>query len=316
VRIVFLGTAPFARPALEAVAAHHDVTLVVTQPDRPAGRKGDPKAPAVKEAARELGLPIVQPERVSRPEGVEEIQKARPEAIVVTAYGQLLKPSVFEIPPLGTINIHASLLPAYRGAAPVHWAIIRGERRTGITTFLIDAGMDTGPLLLKRAMSIGEDETAGDLTTRLANLGGSAILETLDGLASGEIAPSPQPEEGVSYAPPLTREDGRIDWRANASTVHDLVRGTSPWPGAWTRLGTERVKVHRSSRPGIRRGSVASGEIALTETKRLLVGCGDELIELVELQREGRPRTDGRAFLNGLRDDRCFELLPHAETPS
>ncbi len=305
-RLVFLGTSAFARPALKALAARHEVALVVTQPDRPAGRKGELREPAVKETAHGLDLPVVQPERVNRTEALESIRETAPDAIVVAAYGQLLKPVLFEIPPRGTINIHASLLPAYRGAAPVHWAIIRGERTTGITTFLIDAGMDTGPLLLKRSLPIEADETAGELTERLAELGASVILETLSGLASATLSPLPQPNEGVSYAPPLTRDDGRIDWTIDASTVHNLVRGTSPWPGAWTLLGTDRVKVHRSAKTGIGKGNLAPGEIVLAETKRLLVACTDDLIELLELQREGRPRVSGRALLNGLRSEHRF----------
>jgi methionyl-tRNA formyltransferase len=300
-RLVFFGTAGFARPALAALAGRHDVALVVTQPDRPAGRGGQPRQPPVKSAAREFGLPVIQPERINARETVDRLIEAQPDAIVVAAYGQILRDRVFTIPPRGTINIHASLLPAYRGAAPVQWAIVRSERTTGITTFLIDAGMDTGDVLLRRALAIGPDETAPELERRLAELGASVILETLDGIDSGLLTSSPQPDEGVSYAPILTRDDGRIDWTLTATKVHDLVRGTSPWPGAWTTLRGGRIKVHRSARTGILKGAIPPGGIAPVETGRLLVGCSDELVELLEVQREGRPRVEGAAFLNGLR---------------
>jgi len=243
---------------------------------------------------------------------VARIRSAAPDAIVVAAYGQILKARLFDIPPLGTINIHASLLPAYRGAAPIQWAIVRGETTTGITTFLIDAGMDTGALLLKRELQIGPDETAGELEVRLADLGAAAILDTLKGLRTETLKAVPQPDEGVSMAPPMTRDDGRIDWSSEAAAVHNLVRGTHPWPGAWTTFGPERIKIHASTRTGIARGAVAQGEIALSETRRLLVGCADELIEITHLQREGRPRVDGRAFRNGLRDLRRFGATPEA----
>ena len=299
-RIVFIGTARFACPSLEALARRHDVSLVVTQPDRPAGRKRHLREPPVKAAARKLELPVDQPEKINARESIERLRGVSPEAIVVAAYGQILKERLFTIAPLGTINIHASLLPAYRGAAPIPWAIVRGEKVTGITTFRIDRGMDTGDILLRRAIEIEPEETAAELESRLANLAASAILETLDGVRSGTMTPSPQPDEGVSYAPMLKREDGRIDWTRPALEVHNLVRGLNPWPGAWTKLREERVKVHRSRRSGIRVGTITPGEIALGETGRLLVACGDEFLDLLEVQRQGRPSTSGAAFLHGI----------------
>ena len=300
-RVVFIGTGSFACPALKAVAGAHDVALVVTQPDRPAGRGRKLTAPPIKELAVELGLPILQAERVSREEPVSEIRAAKPDVAVVAAFGQILKESVFGIPPLGTINIHASALPAYRGAAPIQWAIIRGETATGVTTFFIDAGMDTGDTLLRRELDIGRDETAGELQRRLADLGATIILETLEGVQSGTLRATPQPEEGITLAPILKREDGRVDWSGSAQDAHNLIRGTHPWPGAWTELDSERIKVHRSAMTGIAGGDAAPGEITLVDTGRLLVGTGDELIELLTVQREGRPRCDGKCFLNGLR---------------
>lgn len=299
-RLVFLGTSSFACPALAALADRHEIPLVVTQPDRPVGRHADRRPTPVKQEAFRLGLPVYQPERISRPEPIERLREADPEAIVVASYGQLLKPAVFTLPPKGTINIHASLLPAYRGAAPIQWAIIRGETTTGITTFLIDAGMDTGDLLLLRPLDIDPDETAGKLELRLARLGADAIVETLERIEAGTITPRPQPEGGASQAPRLSRDDGRIDWRSPADGIHNLVRGAYPWPGAWTLLDDERVKVHRTRTTDIECGPIAPGEVGLREADRLLVGTGSRLLEICEVQREGRPRTGGSDFLHGL----------------
>jgi methionyl-tRNA formyltransferase len=256
--------------------------------------------------AHDFGLEIAQPENVNAEDAIDRIRASSPEVIVVAAYGQILRPSLFTLADRGAINIHASILPALRGAAPVHWAIIRGEETTGITTFLIDRGMDTGELLCQETLPIGPDETEGELEDRLADLGADVIMQTLETLEAGMLHPKPQPEEGISLAPPLAHDDARIDWEKSAMAVHNLVRGTNPRPGAWAMLGEERIRIHRSARTGILRGSLRSGEIALAETGRLLVGCGDELIQLLEVQREGRSRVDGSSFLNGLRGDGRF----------
>lgn len=305
-RVAFLGTSEFARPALVALADRHEISLVVTQPDRPVGRHAVSRPPPIKEEALRLGLPVFQPERINTQSSLERLRAAPPDAIVVAAYGQLLKIGVFTLAPLGTINIHASLLPAYRGAAPVNWAIIRGETTTGVTTFVIDAGMDTGELLLQRSIGIAPDETAAELEERLAHLGAGVIVETVEGLRDGTLIPRPQPEDGVSMAPQLSRDDGRIGWGSAVRRIHDLVRGTSPWPGAWTLLEDERVKVHRASTTEIECGPISPGEIGLRETDRLLVGTGDRLIEIHEIQREGRPRISGGDFLHGLRGPVSF----------
>ena len=305
-RVAFLGTSQFACPALSAVAEKHEVSLVVTQPDRPVGRHATLTPPPVKATATQLALTVFQPERINREAAIDRLRNAAADVFVVAAYGQLLKPAVFDLPPFGTINIHASLLPAYRGGAPIHWAIIRGETQTGISTFYIEAGMDTGDVLLKRPIDIDPNETAGELENRLAALGAETILETLSGLESGDLKAVPQPEEGVSMAPLMSRDTGRIDWAAPAQQVHDLVRGTNPWPGAWTQLDGERVKVHRTARTEVDRGSISSGEVALRDTNRLLVATGDRLIELLEVQRVGRPRIGGVAFLHGLRGPARF----------
>ena len=305
-RIVFLGTSAFACPALNALAKTHDVALVITQPDRPAGRKRELRPSAVKNTSLDLGLPLAQPERINSEEGISLLREAVPEAIVVASYGQFLSRKVFSLPPQGTINIHASLLPRYRGAAPINWAIIRGETETGVTTFFIEKGMDSGEVLVQCACPIGPDETAGELHDRLAELGGDAILETLHSIEEGMAHPTPQREEEATLAPKLSRADGEIDWRKSTRDSHNRVRGLNPWPGAFSHLGGETVKIHHTALTGINRGEIAPGTIALQETRRLLVGTGDQLIEIAEIQRECRPRTSGKAFLNGLRNDAPF----------
>ena len=305
-RLVFLGTGAFACPALTALHAHHEIALVVTQPDRPVGRHAVLTPPPVKREAIRLGIPLFQPEKVNTTASLARIRDAHPDAIVVAAYGQLFKPILIKIPPLGTINIHASLLPRYRGAAPINWAIIRGETTTGVTTFMIDAGMDTGPILLQRATEIGPEETAGELHDRLAHLGAEVIRETLVELEEGKLKPIPQDDSRATHAPRLCRDNGRIDWSRSAREIHNLIRGTNPWPGAFTRLAGERIKVYRSRLTGIKRGTHAPGDIVLPKTRRLLVATGDELLELVEVQRECRPRVPGCEFLNGLRGPTRF----------
>jgi len=306
VRIVFLGTSAFACPALCALAKAHDVALVITQPDRPAGRKRELRPSAVKTASLDLSLPHAQPERINSEEGINLLRETAPEAIVVSSYGQFLSTKVFSLPPHGTINIHASLLPRYRGAAPINWAIIRGEAETGVTTFFIEKGMDSGEILVQRSRPIGPDETAGELHDRLATLGAEAIIDTLRGLADRSLQSTPQREEEATLAPKLSHANGEIDWTKRACDIHNLVRGLNPWPGAFTHLGGETVKIHRTTLTGIGRGNVEPGMIALQETGRLLVGTGDELIEILEIQRECHPRTSGRSFLNGLRGESHF----------
>jgi methionyl-tRNA formyltransferase len=305
-RVVFLGTSRFACPTLEVVAKQHELAMVVTQPDRRAGRGRKLCAPPAKELAERLGIPTMQPEKASAPDVVEALSVLRPEILVVASFGQLLKRRLFALAPLGTINLHASLLPKYRGAAPVHWAVIHGEQETGVTTFLLDEGMDTGDLLLMERIAIGADETAGDIEPRLAVLGAELVLRTLEGLEAGSLMPVPQDDEIASYAPKLTREDGRIDWEQPAAVIHNRVRGLHPWPGAFSLLGDERLKIHRTARTGIRRGDVLPGATALRETGRFLVAAADELLELVEVQRECRPTVSGEECLRGLRGEECF----------
>lgn len=299
-KLIFFGTSEFACPALHALDDRYGIELAVTQPDRPAGRHAKLHPSPVKQVALERGLTLVQPKNVNDPQSAEILRDISPDAIVVASYGQLLKAVIFDLPRLGTINIHASLLPAYRGAAPVNWAIMHGEEETGISTFFIEKGLDTGDVLLMEALDIEPNETAAELEYRLAVLGADVILKTLDALASGSLQATPQPQRGGSLAPSLTREDGHIDWNQPAARIHNLVRGTMPWPGAWTQMGTHRVKIHRTQLTNLPSGVLQQGEIGLSETNRLLVGAADSLLEILELQREGRSRVSGRDFLHGL----------------
>jgi len=300
VKLAFFGTSVFACPALCAVDDRYGIELVVTQPDRPAGRHAELRPSPVKQVALERGLKLIQPKNVNDPDALEILRDLSPDTIVVASYGQLLKASVFDLPRLGTINIHASLLPSYRGAAPVNWAIMQGEERTGISTFFIEKGLDTGDILMMEPLDIGPDETATDVEDRLADLGAHVILKTPDGLASGSLQAKPQPQHGISLAPSLTREYGHIDWNQPATRIHNLVRGTVPWPGAWTQLGTHRVKIHHTRLTDMAAGVLGPGEIGLSATNRLLVGTEDHLLEILELQREGKSSVHGCDFLHGI----------------
>lgn len=299
--LAFFGTSEFACPACRAVDDVYGIRLIVTQPDRPAGRHATLHPSPVKQVALERGLPLIQPKNINDPEAIETLRDLSLDAIVVASYGQLLKAIVFDLPRLGTINIHASLLPSYRGAAPVNWAIMHGEKRSGISTFFIEKGLDTGDILMMKPLDIGPDETASELEDRLASLGADVILKTLDGLANGSLQATPQSQEGISLAPSLTRKHGRIDWNQPATQIHNLVRGTSPWPGAWTQLGAHRVKIHRTRQTELESGVLRPGEIGPSETNRLLIGTEDQLLEILQLQRAGKSAISGKDFLHGLR---------------
>jgi methionyl-tRNA formyltransferase len=293
-KLVYMGTPAFAVPSLERlVAAGHEVAAVFTQPDRPRGRGHRDAMPAVKEAALRLGLVVHQPERVRRPEVVEQLRSIGPDAMVVVGYGQIIPQTILDIPPLGIINVHGSLLPKYRGAAPIQWAIAKGEKTTGVTTMKIDAGLDTGAMLLKWETEIGEEETAVELGARMAPAGADLLVRTLQGLSS--IVPSPQDNSLATLAPILKREDGHIDWKMTAREILNRARGFQPWPGAYGFLRGQRFHVWR--------GAIADREIesgrAIAEGKRLFAGSGGGAIELLEVQLEGKKRMAAAAFLNG-----------------
>jgi len=293
-RLVYLGTPSFAVPTLERiVAAGHDVAAVFTQPDRPKGRGQKDTMPPVKEAALKLGLPVYQPERVRRPEVVEQLRALAADAMVVVGYGQIIPQSILDLPQLGIINVHASLLPKYRGAAPIQWAIARGEKMTGVTTMKIDAGLDTGAMLLKWETEIGAEETAVSLGERLAPAGADLLVRTLAEYHS--IVPEPQDDAQATLAPILKREDGHIDWKMPATEILNRVRGFQPWPGAYGFLRGLRFHIWRGKRA---ERKIEPGRLE-EDGKRLYAGCGDGAIELLEIQLEGKKRMAARAFLNG-----------------
>jgi methionyl-tRNA formyltransferase len=293
-RLVFLGTPEFAVPSLRAlVNAGHEVVAVFTQPDRPKGRGQKQAMPPVKRAALDLGLPVHQPEKVRAPEVVEQLRAMAPETMVVAGYGQIIPQSILDIPPRGIINVHASLLPKYRGAAPLQWAIARGEQRTGVTTMNIDAGLDTGAMLLKWETGIGPEETAVELGERLAVAGAELLLRTLADLHT--IQPEPQNEGQATWAPVIRKEDGHIDWKMSAQEIVNRVRGFTPWPGCYAFLRGHRLHVWKAR---VSDRVLPPGEIHV-EGRRLFAGCGGGAIEILEVQMEGKKRMPAAAFLNG-----------------
>lgn len=305
-KIVFCGTPEFAVPTLEALlAAHHQIALVVSQPDRPSGRDQQLTAPAVKQAALAAGLKVTQPEKIRiNAEFRSQLESVTPDAIVVVAYGRIIPPWMLTLPRLGCINLHASLLPKYRGAAPIQWAIAMGDAYTGNTTMLLEEGLDTGPILLQQTMEIGPAQTAIDLFPLLAQTGAPLVVETLAGLANDTIQPQPQSHEFATFAPLLDREDGRIDFAARtAHEIYNRWRGFQPWPGEFTSLNGKKLIVHRMA---IARGSYAEGlgfaepGWVVVENHRLLAACAENTwLEFLEVQIEGKKRMTTDEFLRG-----------------
>jgi methionyl-tRNA formyltransferase len=295
-RVVFMGSPEFAVPCLDVLLEDAEVAAVVSQPDKPAGRGLGDKAPAVKLRALAAGVPVLQPASVRKPPFLDELKALRPELIVVVAYGKILPPEVLSAAPHGCWNVHASLLPRYRGAAPIQWAIIRGERESGVTLMQMDAGMDTGPMLLKRSVPIDETVTAGELHARLAPVGAAALREGLALLAKGAIAPERQDDAQATSAPMLDKETGRVDFAAGARATRDRVRGCDPWPTGFTLLGGQPLKLFR---PKIISGSGAPGVVMGADRDGLLVGCGADAIAFGELQLPGKKRMSAQALLAG-----------------
>jgi methionyl-tRNA formyltransferase len=305
-KLVFCGTPEFAVPTVEALlAAHHQIALVVSQPDRPTGRDQQLTAPAVKQAAIAAGLPVTQPEKIrTNAEFRAQLESIAPDAIVVVAYGRIIPPWMLALPRLGCINLHGSLLPKYRGAAPIQWAIAMGDAYTGNTTMLLEEGLDTGPILLQQTIEIGPDQTSIELFPLLARAGAPLVVETLAGLASGTIHPQPQSHEVATFAPILNREDGRIDFATRTSQeIYNRWRGFQPWPGAFTSLNGKKLIVHRMS---VTRGSYAEGlgfaepGWIVVESHRLLAACAENTwLEFLEVQLEGKKRMTTDEFLRG-----------------
>ncbi len=298
-RVVFMGTPEFACPTLQRLVDRgEEIAAVVTQPDRPKGRGQKPGLPPVKELAERYGLPVLQPVRVRAPEFIEQMRSLAPDLVVVVAFGQILPKSLLEIPRYGCINVHASLLPRYRGAAPLNWCIINGETETGVTTMLMDAGLDTGDMLVKRVTPIDPEEDSRSLHDRLSVLGAEALDETLELLAAGRLSPEKQDDSLSCYAPMLKKEDGLIDWKLEPVAVKNLVRGMNPWPGAFTYLDGKLVKVFRVA-TGEGRG--VPGTVLTADRDGIAVACGGGSVILLELQLEGKKRLPVRDFLAGCR---------------
>jgi methionyl-tRNA formyltransferase len=295
-RIVFAGTPAFAVPALEGVATAHQVAAVLTQPDRPAGRGLAALSSPVKQAAARLGIPVLQPVTLKAPEVQAELQALDPDALVVAAYGLILPQAVLDVPRLGAINIHASLLPRWRGAAPIQRALLAGDRETGISIMRMEAGLDTGPVLLREAVAILPGDTAGTLHDNLAQLGARLVIAALEGLARGTLAATPQPAGGVTYAAKLEKHEARIDWRRPVAEIERYVRAFNPFPGATARVRGAELKVWRAS---VVHAAGEPGAVIAIGPGGIVVAGGSGAVRLEELQRAGGKRLPARAFLRG-----------------
>ena len=300
-RLIFMGTPEFAIPSLKKLIQEHEVLAVTTQPDRPAGRGRYLTPPPVKVAALELGLPVLQPLMAKEEAFLSKVRGLHPEIIVVVAYGQFLPQALLSLPPRGSLNLHPSLLPKYRGAAPINWALIRGETITGVTVMLIGERMDAGPILLQREEPIFPDDTAGSVATRLAELGALVLAEALKLMEQRELRPIPQDERLASYAPKLRTEDGLIPWEWEAGRLHNLIRGLSPDPGAYTFFKGKRLKVLRSALAFKEGEGGAPGAILKVEKDGLLVETGRGALLLLEVQPEGRKIMTAPEFARGAR---------------
>jgi methionyl-tRNA formyltransferase len=300
-RTVFMGTPGFAVPSLAALAEAVDVTLVLCNPDRPAGRGRSMASPPVKDEAIRRGIPVFQPEKARDPDAVARIAAEAPDLIVVVAYGHILPKPILDIPRLGCINVHASLLPKYRGAAPINWAVARGETVTGITIMRMDVGMDTGPMLHVREMPIGEEDTAETMFSKLSVLGAEALREALCKLREGTLDETPQDAALATYAPMLKKEHGRIDWSRPAREVRNLVRGMTPWPSAFALHAGKALKVLSSAVAGESGAAGKPGEIVSLWRDGIAVACGEGVLRLQVVQAEGGKAMDAWAYAQGRR---------------
>lgn len=298
-KIVFMGTPDFSVPALEAlVSGGHEVAAVITQPDKPKGRGKAVQMTPVKERALALGIPVYQPVRVKEDGFFAQLEAMAPDVIVVAAFGQILPQRILSLPPFGCINIHASLLPKYRGAAPIQWAIIDGEKETGITTMQMNAGLDTGDMLGKTVIPIEEKETGGSLHDKLSAAGGPLILSTLKKLAEGTLTPVPQTEEGTCYARMLDKSLGDIDWSQKGTSIERLIRGLNPWPSAYTHLNGKTLKIWEADvLAEDRKGE--PGQVIQADGAGLFVATGEGILRITSLQLEGKKRMESDAFLRG-----------------
>ena len=293
-----MGSPEFALPTLQALAGHYDVVGVVTQPDRASGRGREPKPPPVKTLALKLGIPVMQPEKLRLPDPMEQLRAWAPELIVVAAFGQILKKDVLELPSYGCINVHASLLPRWRGAAPIHAAILHGDEETGVTIMQMDVGLDTGPMLSQRSIRLTPDDTAGSVIDKLSTLGAELLIETLPDYLSGKLKPIPQPEEGVTYASMLKKEEGQLDFSHDVHELERRVRAFNPWPGAFMDFDGALLKVHRAR---VEEVSASVGQRLIYQNQPA-VGARGGILILEEVQPAGKKSMSGRSFLAGARN--------------
>lgn len=298
-RLVFMGSPEFGRTVLEGLLGHFDVVGVVTQPDRPAGRGRRPQPPPVKQLALEAGLPLIQPARLRDPEAMDQLRAWAPDLIVVAAYGQILRPEVLNLPPHGCLNVHASLLPRWRGASPVQYAILHGDEVTGVTIMLMDEGLDTGPILSQRETPIGPEETAGELAARLAHLGAELLVETIPRYVSGELRPRPQDDSLATLAPRLTKEQGRLDWRKPAEALARQVRAFEPWPGSYFDLNEKRILVRRAHAQPLDKRLPPGTVVEIDGRPAVATPEGALVLDVV--QPGGKRPMPGDAFLRGAR---------------
>ena len=294
-----MGSPDFALPSLRSLANAYDVVGVVTQPDRASGRGRRLKSPPVKIVAQELGIPIMQPEKLRTPEAMEQLRAWNPDLIVVAAFGQILRKDVLDLPRFGCLNVHASLLPRWRGAAPINAAILHGDEETGVTIMKMDVGLDTGPMLARRSIRLTRDDTAGSVTGTLSHLGAELLIETLPDYLSGKITPTPQPQEGTTYAPMLKKEEGRLNFTRPAEELERRVRAFNPWPGAFMDFDEALLKVHHSQAV-VETGKAEVGQ-RLVYRDQPAVGTGGGLLILDEVQPAGKKSMSGRSFLAGAR---------------
>lgn len=301
-RILFMGTGPFGVPTLDALfRSRHEVIGVVTQPDRPKGRGREVYVSAIKQAALDAGIDVQQPEQVRAEEFVASVRQIAPDAFVVVAFGQIIPKSLLDVPRYGSVNVHASLLPKYRGAAPIHYALFHGEPKTGVTTMLMDPGLDTGPMLLREEISIRPDDTTGTLEARLAEIGAPLLLRTLDGLEDGSITPEAQDDSLSTYAPSIKKEDCRIHWSTPATDIVNRVRGCAPRPGAFTSIEGLAVKVWQCQGDKLEGRSGPPGRILSVGSRGITVASGTGTVLLIEVQPECRKRMAGADFARGSR---------------
>jgi len=298
-KAAFLGTPDFAVPCLAALLEVADVALVVTQPDKPQGRGLQLEPPPVKAYARERGLSVLQPEKARDGTLRAALVERELDFALVVAYGKILPADVLAAPRLGCINVHGSLLPRWRGAAPIQWAVVSGDEQTGVCLMQMDVGMDTGPVLARRVVEIGENETGGELFARLAGVSAELVREQVPRFVRGELTPEPQPEHGATHARMVQKSDGELDFGASAQAVHDRARGFYPWPGAFSSLFGKRIKIHRT-RIVISTGKLAApGSVLATASDGIVVACGEGAVRIEELQLDGKKRVSAQAFLAG-----------------